>query len=221
MKDKQNSDTEATEEADLNETGDKFVTLAMDATTGATEAFQLSDVSVQMVHEDIFEKLFEPFANAKQTLCNPPMVPTKHPVLVDGQETNVLDSVLCMVNTAVLSHTGSYCGSTSASATKKSNGSLTNKTKKALLKALDSSDSADFLKQVCDFNVLLALDELLASAKTKGSVNKGVITEDTKALCKLVKKFARGQKKGTQTAIKHTGIPRVFDDRRQKPREFL
>ena len=197
MKDKQkNSGTETSDEPDLNETGDKFVTLAMDATTGATEAFQLSDVSVQMVHEDIFEKLFEPFNTAKQKLTNPPMVSTKHPVLVDGQETNILDSVLCMVNTAVLSHTGSYCGSSSASATKKSNGTLTNKTKKALLKALDSSDSGEFLKQVCDFNVLMALDELLASTKTKGAA-KGVISEDTKALCKLVKKFARGQKKGT------------------------
>jgi hypothetical protein len=33
--------------------GKKFVTLAMDATTGATEAVQLSDVSVQMVSEGV------------------------------------------------------------------------------------------------------------------------------------------------------------------------
>jgi hypothetical protein len=33
--------------------GRNFVTLAMDAMTGATEAFQLSDVSVQMVSEGL------------------------------------------------------------------------------------------------------------------------------------------------------------------------
>jgi len=184
----------AKKENDLNDIGDKFVTLAMDATTGATEAFQLSDVSVQMVHEDLFCKLLE--FQKDSPLSNPPMVPTKHPVLVDGQETKILDSVLCLVNTAVLSHVGNY--SKSGSPTKKSNGSLTNKTKKLLVKALESSDPGDFFQEVCDFNILLALDDLLA----KGSSKSSDIGEDTKALCELVKKWARGQKKGTVIDIK-------------------
>jgi len=197
---------------DLNVMGDKFVTLAMDATTGATEAFQLSDVSVQMVHEDIFEPILAPVAAAKKpqpkskgkskkpkiVLQNPPVVPTKHPVLVDGRETSLLDSVLCLVNTAVLSHSGSYCGSSGGNPTKKSNGGLTNKTKKALAKALDSPESGDFLKLACDFSVLLALDELLASSSGgKSGGSSSAIKEDTKILCGLVKKYARGMKKGT------------------------
>ena len=205
MKEKQSSSSRTIEpkssgdaKDDLNDTGDKFVTLAMDATTGATEAFQLSDVSVQMVHENIFENLLEPLTDTTKKISNPPTIPTKHPVLVDGQETKLLDSVLCLVNTAVLSHVGSYSGSaTSGSATKKSNGALTNKTKKLLLKALDSPDSGDFLKEVCDFNILLALDEMLGVTSTKKKAPEGVICEDTKDLCKLVKKWARGQKKGT------------------------
>jgi hypothetical protein len=197
---------------DLNVMGDKFVTLAMDATTGATEAFQLSDVSVQMVHEDIFEPVLEPVVAAQKpqpkakgkskkpkiVLQNPPVVPTKHPVLVDGRETSLLDSVLCLVNTAVLSHSGSYCGSSGGNPTKKSNGGLTNKTKKALAKALDSPESNDFLKLASDFSVLLALDELLASSSgSKSSSSSSTITEDTKLLCGLIKKYARGMKKGT------------------------
>lgn len=187
-----------TDENDLNETGDKFVTLAMDATTGATEAFQLSDVSIQMVHEDLFCNLLDFDDNnsnnktKNSVLKNPPMVPTKHEVLVDGQETKLLDSVLCLVNTAVLSHVGSF--SKSGSPTKKSNGTLTNKTKKLLAKALDSPEAGDFLKEACDFNILLALEELLAAGSSSSSTG---ITDDTKALCKLVKKWARGQKMGT------------------------
>lgn len=193
---------------DDSDRGDRFVTLAMDATTGATEAFQLSDVSVQMVHEDMFRALLEPLevvvaitdAKAKQPpkIKNPPMAPMKHPVLVDGKETKILDSVLCMVNTGVLSHVGAYSGSSAGSATKKNNGGLTLKTKKQLIRALDSSDSNDFLKEICNFNILLALDEVLAASnKSKTKAKAGIIADDTKALCKLVKKWARGQKKGT------------------------
>lgn len=207
--------TKPEEGEDLNPTGDRFVTLAMDATTGATEAFQLSDVSVQMVHEDVFEKLLEPLqapsaatsskkSKAKPVaLTNPPTVPTKHPVLVDGRETKALDSVLCLVNTAVLSHVGSYSGdssSSTASSTKKSNGGLTLKAKKRIVQALDSPNANDFLKEICDFNVLLALDELLSSSSSKSKKqagNSNSLTEETKVLCKLVRKWARGQKKGT------------------------
>ena len=200
------NDDEDDDDSD-SDRGDKFVTLAMDATTGATEAFQLSDVSVQMVHEDMFRAILDPLdvavatdAKAKQPpkIKNPPMAPMKHPVLIDGKETKVLDSVLCMVNTGVLSHVGAYSGSSAGSATKKSNGGLTLKTKKQLIRALDSSDSNDFLREICNFNILLALDELLAaSSKSKTKAKGGVIADDTKALCKLVKRWARGQKKGT------------------------
>ena len=181
---------------EFNELGDRFVTLAMDATTGATEAFQLSDVSVQMVHEDMFEGLFEGLQAATDSKTkNPPMVSMKHNVVVDGRETKVLDSVLCLINTAVLSHVGSYSGSSSSSGTKKSNGGLTLKRKKALTKALESSEDHDFLEAASDFNVLLALDEMVRSMAPKGSNDND--DDDMRVLCGLVKKWARGQKKGT------------------------
>jgi hypothetical protein len=184
---------------DLNEKGDRFVTLAMDATTGATEAFQLSDVTIQMVHEGLFDTLL----GKEQEQNNPPLVTTKHPVLVDGQETKALDSVLCLVNTAVLSHVGSYSGSGTRNPTKKSNGGMTLKTKKLLVKALDSSDANDFFREVCDFNTLLALDEMLRSSSAVSSKSKKTAKksnnddDDMKVLCGLVRKWARGQKKGT------------------------
>ena len=155
--------------------GKSFVTLAMDAKTGATEAFQLSDVSVQMVHEGML--LVDPTHNQRQ-------VKTKHNILVDGKETNLLDSVLCLVNTAMLSHEGLYAGGSAVSSIKK-NGALTNKTKKNLLAVID--DDRQLLQQLCDFNTLLALDEVLSESESD-------------SLCQLVKKWARGQKQGTQVS---------------------
>lgn len=192
MKDAQQNDKSDDNDDDdkYSRGGDKFVTLAMDATTGATEAFQLSDVAVQMVHEDMFEKILEPTTKVK----NPPMVPMRHAVLVDGSETKVLDSVLCLVNTAVLSHVGSYSGGSKGSAVKKSSGGLTKKTKKVLLRALENNDSNQFLQEICDFNILMALDELLSA---QSSSKASIVCEETELLCGLVKKWARGQKQGT------------------------
>lgn len=153
--------------------GKPFATLAMDGNTGATEAFQLSDVSVQMVHEGMI--VVDSSTNQRE-------VPTKHAIFINGKETKTLDSVLCLVNTAMLSHEGVYAGSSATSSVKK-NGSLTNKTKKTLLGLLD--DDRLLLQELCDFNTLLALDQLLP-------------TEDSESLCESVKKWARGQKQGTQ-----------------------
>jgi hypothetical protein len=157
--------------------GKPFTTLAMDANTGATEAFQLSDVSVQMVHEGNI--LVDSSSNRRE-------VPTKHNIFINGKETKTLDSVLCLVNTAMLSHEGGYAGSSAASSVKK-NGSLTNKTKKTLLDLLD--DDRQLLQELCDFNTLLALDQLLPA-------------EDSESLLQSVKKWARGQKQGTEVDSK-------------------
>lgn len=148
----------------------RFVTLAMDARNGATEAFQLSDVCVQMVAEGLLDK-------PKDTR----MVTVEHSVLVDGKEVQEFDSVLCLVNTAMLSHEGSFSSSTNPV---KKNGSLTNKTRKALLQAIEADNDKALLEKLCDFNLLLALDELL-------------LESDSKSLCAVVKKWARGQKLGT------------------------
>jgi hypothetical protein len=160
------------------EQGAKFCTLAMDANTGATEAFQLSNVSVQMVAEDMWDGK-EPGR----------FVTTQHEIIVDGKETTQLDSVLCLVNTAMMRHEGSFAGRTVN--TVKKNGSLTGKTKKTLLAALDKdeSDHCSLLDALRDFNILMALDELLPS-------------EDIEELCRLVRKWVRGQKRGTEVGSK-------------------
>ena len=155
--------------------GARFVTLAMDANTGATEAFQLSDVSVQMVAEDMWTGTE-----------HGRFVTTHHEIIVDGKETTQLDSVLCLVNTAMLSQVGSYAGKTTNSVSKR-NGSLTGKTKKALLAAMGEDSS--LLNELSDFNVLVALDALLPA-------------EQTEELCRLVKKWVRGQKHGTNVPTK-------------------
>lgn len=157
--------------------GMKCVTLAMDGNEGATEAFQLSDVSVQMVVEGMFGD--KPKAER--------MVTMQHEILVDGKETTTLDSVLCLVNTAMLSHEGAYASSHNL----KKNGSLTKKTKKSLLKAMDKdqTDHCSLLNALSDFNVLLALDQLLPPG-------------DSEALCGLARKWVRGQRRGTEVGSK-------------------
>lgn len=161
-----------------------FTTLAMDATSGATEAFQLSDVAVQMVSEGML------LVDEKKTDRH---VSTKHAILVDGSETSTLDSVMCLVNTALLSHAGSYAGASGTKKPTKKNGTLTTKTKKALLAAMNSENSTDgpLLQLLCDFSVLVALDSHVTMQD-----------EDLQDLCRVVQKFARGQKQGATVPTK-------------------
>ena len=149
-----------------------WVTLAKDATTGATEAFQLSNVVVQMVAEGMI-------SSSEQGR----FVPTQHAIVVDGKETTTLDTVLCLINTAMLAHEGKFAGGTLP--TVKKNGMMLTKTKKALVAALEETDHCHLLNALCDFNVLAAIDQQ-------------VKPEQMEALCQVVKKWARGQKIGTQ-----------------------
>jgi hypothetical protein len=151
--------------------GAQFVTLAMAATTGATEAFQLSDVSVQMVSEGVLPL----HATGRH-------IPTQRAIIVDGRESHTLDTVLCLVNTALLSHQGLYAGASVKKSTKK-NDTLTTKTKKALLKAMD--DESVLLELLSDFHVLLALDTVL-------------LPEEIQNVCQVVQRRVRGQKQGAR-----------------------
>jgi len=135
-----------------------------------------------MVHESMFDSLVPP-PSVLAANNNPRTVPMKHAVLVDGRETTELDSVLCLVNTAMLSNVGNYAGKSAASSVKKSNAGLANKAKKTLLNALETDDNK-LLEELCDFNILVALDQSIPA-------------NDMEALCGLVKKWARGQKQGT------------------------
>lgn len=160
------------------ENGCQFITLALDAKTGATEAFQLSDVSVQMVAEG---KVDIPKRNARH-------LETNEPVVVDAKETKTLDSVLCLVNTAMLSHEGRFSGGESTTSVTKKGGTLTARTKKTILKKLDD-DSERLMGTLCDFNILMALDRAIGE-------------EEMKELCSLVKKYSRGQRKAAQMSKK-------------------
>jgi hypothetical protein len=161
--------------------GARFATLAMDAKVGTTEAFQLSDVAVQIVAEDMLL-----IQNGKKDVDGGGRyVTTSHAILVDGQETTTLDCVLCLVNTALLSHEGSFSGGSAVAAVKKKDGGLTSKTRKAILAYIDGSDDAALLEILSNFAVLLALDEPLGEA-------------DSSRLCETVRKWARGQRQGTR-----------------------
>ena len=151
--------------------GARFLTMAMDGKTGATEAFQLSDVSVQMVSEDMIP------GDSKE---NGRFTTTRHGIVVDGKETTQLDSVLCLVNTAMLSHEGWFAGK---AATQKKTGGLTKKARKAISKALGST--SEVLEELSNFQTLVAL------------YNEGLSDKECERLCGLVRKRAIGQKKGT------------------------
>ena len=164
------------------ETGSKFVTLSLDGRVGACEAFQLSDVCVQMVAEDVL-----PSPSTLDGETSTRYMDLKDPVVISGEETKKLDSVLLLVNMAMLSHVGLYSGGTNAPAAgnvKRGIGALLIKTRKRLLAALEDGDSSKIFKELCDFDILLAIDGMIGS------------TESEK-LCMLVRKYARGQKKGT------------------------
>eukprot|EP00977_Amphora_coffeiformis_P014908 scaffold4244_cov167-Amphora_coffeaeformis.AAC.21 len=155
--------------------GARFITLAMDGNNGATEAFQLSDVVVQMTAEGVLD------GEQKGRFLE-----TTTPVLVDGKETKKVDSVLCLVNTALLSHEGSYADG-HPSAVKKTGG-FTKKIKKRLTAALLGHDDFALLQTLCNFTLLVALTERLDPA-------------DAEALVTTVRKFARGQKRSTKVGM--------------------
>eukprot|EP00934_Nitzschia_sp_Nitz4_P007892 Nitzschia sp. Nitz4//scaffold81_size91200//38323//39810//NITZ4_004986-RA/size91200-processed-gene-0.50-mRNA-1//1//CDS//3329558710//7882//frame0 len=162
--------------------GTKFSMVAMSADTGETEAFQLSDVAVQMVHQGV---LSEGTTKTPGMSVTQPTIHTRYPVLVGGKETQELDPLLCIVNIAILSHTGSFSGTLATSSTKKS-GDLTTKKKKAMLGVLQ--DDRQLLKELCDLNIIIYLDRFLSD-------------EEMIALCGCVNRWSRGQKQTTQLPV--------------------
>ena len=162
--------------------GANFVTLAMDVSGGATEGFQLCDVAVQMVAENVLTI----GKHGNNGNVDERYFYTMDPVIVDGQETNEVDCVLCLVNTAMLSHRGKYSGKETV-LTK--NGVLTGKAKKKLLLALKNSDSEKLLMIMSDFQILCGLDRLLAK-------------KDMLEIFRLVNKYNQGQKRSTDIGQK-------------------
>jgi hypothetical protein len=161
--------------------GAQFVTLAMDGLTGATEAFQLSDVAVQMTAEGVWKASVS--ASSSEQCKNERIMETSTPVLVDGKESYTVDSVLCLVNTALLSHDGLYADG-QISAVKKTGG-LTKKFKKQIREALAQDNDAALLQVLCNFAILVSLTERLTPTEAESLVT-------------TVRRYARGQKKSTQ-----------------------
>jgi hypothetical protein len=159
------------------EEGGKFVTLALNAPNGATEAFQMSDQSIQMTAEGVFSDTSEEEAETRH-------IQTSAPVVVDGKETNEVDCVLCLVNTAMLSQTGSL----SQSKIKKvpSTGKLSNKTKKQIADSLAKHGSEnETIELLRDFNLLFGLSKVMNS-------------NDMTELCRIVSGYSKGRKKGSE-----------------------
>ena len=143
----------------------KFVFLAMEANEGATEGFQLSDASVQMIYEvrsvsvmklsislNILVNenyLFQGILTDCGVDC-PNKLKATVPVLMEGSEVHEVDCLLCLVNTGLLSHKGNFYSRS---------GSLSKKVKRKLRKKLDDNEN-EFLDQLCDFSLLLAFDKV-------------------------------------------------------------
>jgi len=171
------------------EDGRRFVTLALDCREGATEAFQLSDTCVQMVAEGVLSVPSPAVVDNEDTsLPSTRFITLMDPVIVSGEETKLLDSVLLLVNLAMLSHVGLYSGGAAAIGgnVKRSSGALLVKTRKRILATLEQRHGNDgaLLEELCDFDVLLALDSLMGR-------------EDSEKLCSMVRKYASGQRKST------------------------
>jgi hypothetical protein len=169
------------------EDGRKFVTLALDCRDGSAEAFQLSDACVQMVAEGVLSMPSPAVVdNRDASRKSTRFITLMDPVLVSGEETKLLDSVLLLVNLAMLSHVGLYSGGAASigGSVKRSSGALLVKTRKRILAALAQHHGNDgaLLKELCDFDVLLALDSLIGR-------------EESGELCSMVRKYASGKKK--------------------------
>ena len=158
--------------------------MALDSKSGATEAFQLSKVSVQIVAEGVLAIPASPKESIKR------FVKTQESIRIDNIETKEFDSVLCLVNTAMLSHEGRFSGKADSNSIKKVRvGGLTAKKKESLLAQIEDENDSDLVDGLCDFNVMMALDRSLSR-------------EDMSSLCKIVAKYSRGHKKGIEVENK-------------------
>jgi hypothetical protein len=159
-----------------HDNGQQYLTLALDSKSGAAEAFQLSNVSVQMVAEGV---LVIPEKGGFNRF-----VQTRESISVDNKETKELDSVLCLINTAMLSHEGRLSGKAGVNSVKKEGG-LTAKKKKVILDKIEDGNDGNIIDELCDFSTIMALDRSLSK-------------EDLAYLCKLVVKYSKGMRKGIE-----------------------
>jgi cation transport regulator ChaB len=182
---------EMRDEQQGREDGSRFLTMAMDATSGATEAFLVSDITVQMVAEGVWDMDDNSNKDGR-------FVTTRRPVVVDGQETNELDTLLCLVNVALLSHDGMFAQkNTKRNSLLKRDGRLSASIHKALNKALnhaeETNDDSKLLEMFVDFNLLYTIDALMQKQYPTNNQEDAV-----ESLCQAIRKYTKGQKQSIQ-----------------------
>jgi hypothetical protein len=160
------------------ETGGRFVTVSLDVANGESEAFQMSDQCIQMVAEGVL--LLQQESEAANDEDNygssnnsaTTVIKTSSPVIVDGKEMRTVDCLLCLVNTGMLSHTGSLSGDGDII------GKLTSKVKQKLRTYLTQGDDSKTIQYLSNFNLLLTLSKVL----TEADFNElcGLITKSTR-----------------------------------------
>ena len=91
---------------------------------------------------------------------SPTQMQTSAPIMMDGKEVNEFDVILCLINTALLSHTGNFWSRNIASS------KLTPKVKARLLKKLDKNVDNEFVDDLRDFSLLLALENVRLYVRT-------------------------------------------------------
>ncbi|GMH72586.1 hypothetical protein TrRE_jg1243, partial [Triparma retinervis] len=157
--------------------GSKFVTLSV-SKVGEAEAFQMSDVAVQMNSDGVFDR-----ADAES---GPRFLKTNDPVSVGGKETKEVDSLLCLVNVAVVHGSGKW-------SSKEKNEKLTKHTRsnlkeivgEALAKKGSAPANKKLMEALMDFNVLLFLGGRIRDEKS------------WEAILGKITKYARGGKQAT------------------------
>jgi len=142
--------------------GSKFVTLSV-SKVGEAEAFQMSDVAVQMSSDGVFSDLDS--EKGKRYLK------TSDPVSVDSKETNEVDSLLCLVNVAVVSGTGKWKSKEkNEKLTKRAKGELKDAVSRVLSNKGNAAKNKALMEALMDFNVLLFLQGRIRDEECWGGI---------------------------------------------------
>ena len=157
--------------------GSKFVTLSV-SKDGEAEAFQMSDVAVQMNSDGVF--------NDADAESGPRFLKTNDPVSVGGKETKEVDSLLCLVNLAVIQGSGKWSSKEkNEKLTKRSKADLKEIVGEAIAKKGSAPVNKKLMEALMDFNVLLFLGGRIRNEMSWDAILSKVI------------KYARGGKQAT------------------------
>ena len=143
---------------------DTFLTLTMNRISGSTEAFQVHDECVQMFAEGLIHLTTNTNNNNNplQDSNNNHMLTTLEPICIDGKETQELDSIFVCKNTAILKHVGTFSGRGDEKSPVDLHGKLNPWGCNKIQKVLEMDNDSSLIQNLCDFQLLLALDRLVS-----------------------------------------------------------